>query len=106
MLLPVLSPASSPLYYFPASNPMKKKSTYCPIPGTSAKEDDNILLPPLPLPSGQRELCAPLQCSSDEAQPSMCAAGDDYDGETMTATAADILPTQPTTTTTPGRRQQ
>ncbi|KAH9166800.1 hypothetical protein EDB89DRAFT_2128071 [Lactarius sanguifluus] len=48
-------------HHFPASNSMKKKSTYHPIPGTSAKEADDIVLPPPPLPSGgqpwgQREL--------------------------------------------------
>ncbi|KAH8978045.1 hypothetical protein EDB86DRAFT_2837138 [Lactarius hatsudake] len=130
----MLSPAASLLYHFPASNPMKKKSTYHPIPGTSAKEDDNITLPPSPLPSGgqsalgsMRVVCAPNNLNDVNAAatrvltntsrrmmtaelyqrtPSTCAADDDYDGGTMTATAADIPPTQPTTTMTPGRQQQ
>ncbi|KAH9029350.1 hypothetical protein EDB83DRAFT_2422042, partial [Lactarius deliciosus] len=100
---------------------------------TSAKEDDDITLPP-PLPSGgqstlgsTRVACAPNNLNDVNAAatrvltntsrrmitaelyqrtPSTCAADDDSDGGTMTATAADIPPTQPMTTTTPGRRQQ
>ncbi|KAH9161004.1 hypothetical protein EDB89DRAFT_2248533 [Lactarius sanguifluus] len=66
---------SSPLYHFPASNPMKKKSTYRPIPSTSAKEDDNIMLPSPPLPSGQRE----LYDDGDGSRHSANAADGDYD---------------------------
>ncbi|KAH9069389.1 hypothetical protein EDB83DRAFT_2551240 [Lactarius deliciosus] len=81
--------------------------------GTSAKEADDIMLPPPPLPSGrqpwdhrelpatrvrtntsQRMMAARMAVELYQRSPSTCAADDDYDGGTMTATEADIPPTQ------------
>ncbi|KAH9041543.1 hypothetical protein EDB83DRAFT_2318272 [Lactarius deliciosus] len=89
---------------------MKKKSTYHPIPGTSAKEANNIMLPPPPLLSGgqpwdhpatrvrtntsQRMMAARMAAELYQRSPSMCAADDDYDGGMMTVMEADIPPTQ------------
>ncbi|KAH9175059.1 hypothetical protein EDB89DRAFT_1904243 [Lactarius sanguifluus] len=82
---------SSPLYHFPASNPMKKKRAT-----RAVCAPNNVAATRVHTNASWRMMAAELYKHS----PSMCAANDDYDGKTMTAMAADIPPTQPMTTMT------